>query len=279
MHNKYEELIYHLPAAVYYHHNWVGGWADHTAQVIQISSELFDSYIVGVHHDLKVSLDDVIVAAFVHDFDKLWCYKDAPPKKTEKGKVTTIEPQPGKFVRNDDIVKYEETSKAIAEAFRAGIKLTDQQIEAINHHHGGFSTDLSSPHSRRGGMTPFSTLMHCADMLSAFNLGHCKPGVKIMPDFSSSGIWELHGGAMLEYKDLGVPSRLKKQLKDWIEFHDSKCTERPSYLVKPDMAGELNHKGLELAKKVKKIHPDLDVWYWGDLGKGKGLVKKEIKGS
>ncbi|MBL8026312.1 MAG: hypothetical protein JNL74_07865 [Fibrobacteres bacterium] len=154
-----------MPGAISHHHNWEGGWADHTAQVMGIGISLYDQFKDGIGDSFN--RDDVIVVGFCHDLDKLTRYKQAESEwAKQKGY---------KWEFNKDNAPYEETSKAIVDCLRNGIMLTDEHVEAINHHHGGFSSDISSVYHGSGRMTSLSTLLHCADMLSAYLFGRKQP--------------------------------------------------------------------------------------------------------
>jgi hypothetical protein len=134
---------------------------------MQFATELYERYKVEI--GTAFDRDDVIIVAFAHDLDKLSRYKEAESKwAKEKGY---------KWEFNKDNAPYEETSKAIVESLRNGIMLTDAHVEAINHHHGGFSADMASVYKGAGRMTKLSTLLHCADMLSAYLFGQLNPNV------------------------------------------------------------------------------------------------------
>lgn len=162
MYNTLKDRIDLYPSSTKYHHWWIGGWSDHTAQVMQISFDLFlksSSYA-----DIKdFDINDVILVSFVHDLDKLWRY------------VQIKEPKDNQlFEYRKDIIPYAENSKVVAECYRNGIQLTDQHIEAIDHHHGGYSLDMSSVFSKNTHMTKLSVIIHCADMLSYYLWGNAQ---------------------------------------------------------------------------------------------------------
>lgn len=144
----------YYPASTKYHHKDFGGHGDHTAQVMELS--------INIYNSLKEScadfnLDDVILVAFVHDLDKLWRYQQIKERK-EGGPI---------FEYKELEVPYDEYSKTIAECFRRGLELKDIHIEAIDHHHGGWAQDLSSVYNYRSkNIGKLATILHCADMLS-----------------------------------------------------------------------------------------------------------------
>lgn len=85
--------------------------------------------------------------------------------------------------------------------------------------------------------------------------------IKIMPDFCSSGIWDNKSGIMIEFEDLAISKKLKKDFENWIQYYDDKCTSKKTYCVLKSKEQILNNKGRELAHKLKKEHINLEVWY------------------
>ena len=88
-------------------------------------------------------------------------------------------------------------------------------------------------------------------------------GVKIMPDFSSSGIWDLKDGVMVEHEELKLPKKLSKEFEEWINFYDE-SHKRDFSGLKKGKAEKLNTLGRALAKKIKELYPDLRVVYMGE---------------
>jgi hypothetical protein len=164
-HDSLKDRIYSQPAAVDKHHWWPAGWSDHTAQVMDISNKLWKDILEKTPF---ISQDDVLLVAFVHDLDKLWRYRPTTNKKLlDKGRT---------FEYNDDLVPYTDTSKTVAECYKRGIHLEDRHLEAIDHHHGGWSFDISSVYAPYGrNMTSLSTILHCADMMSSKIYGEIEP--------------------------------------------------------------------------------------------------------
>jgi hypothetical protein len=156
---KNKHKMYYFSSARKHHHWKTGGWSDHTAQVIKISIDLYKE--ISKYDPIKdFTLDDVILVAFVHDLDKLWRYVELKEPKEDQI-----------FEYRKDLPPYNESSKVVAECFRYGIELNDQHIEAIDHHHGGYSFDISSVYSKNTSMTKLSALIHCADILSTYMWG------------------------------------------------------------------------------------------------------------
>lgn len=96
----------------------------------------------------------------------------------------------------------------------------------------------------------------------------------VMPDFCSSGIWDGINGVMIDFEDLNMPEKLITEFESWIMFYDIKChTQKIEF--KLEMADELNKQGRELAKKLKKLLPDIKISYKGEI-KGRMLKEEEI---
>jgi hypothetical protein len=87
----------------------------------------------------------------------------------------------------------------------------------------------------------------------------------VMPDFSSSGIWNDHG--MIEFENLNLSEELIKEFEDWIEFYDVECHDYLDYSFKEEMEEELNKRGRELARKLKLLFPDIQIMYRGETKK------------
>lgn len=86
--------------------------------------------------------------------------------------------------------------------------------------------------------------------------------IKVCPDFESTGLWN-EDETMAEYEDIFVPNELIAKFKDWIDFYDKKCHDY-NYNFLEGSEEELNHRGVELAKELKKANPMLDIEYVGE---------------
>lgn len=96
-----------------------------------------------------------------------------------------------------------------------------------------------------------------------------------MADFSSSGIWNKNDSVMVDHEELGLPKELVKEFDAWIEFYNTKCHTPRHYAFKPEMAEELNNRGRELARKLKRYLPDIKIFYRGEV-EGDMLDHEEI---
>lgn len=156
-----EKELKEKPAAVKYHHNQPGGLYRHVKEVMNLALEIYDAR----PNSYSCKRDDVIVSAFVHDFDKIDLYEPAPEwKKIKYG-------QP--FGIKSGIVWMNQTGKTVRLCCAYGLELSDDAMNAISLHHGGWSVDASSPNGYvySSDFTNLATILHCADLLSSFILG------------------------------------------------------------------------------------------------------------
>lgn len=96
-----------------------------------------------------------------------------------------------------------------------------------------------------------------------------------MADFCSSGIWCKDDNVMVDHEDLELPEDLIKEFDDWIIFYDKECHTPRNFVFKPEMAEELNNRGRDLARKLKTLHPDIQIFYRGEV-EGDMLDHEEI---
>jgi hypothetical protein len=147
---------------------------DHVKEVMMLAIQSY--YNVTAYceklavNPIDFTLDDVILVAYVHDLDKLYRYKDMP-----EGDYRRQAKYGGQIWEVADGITYpDESAKVTQLCALHGIILSDTQIEAVAHHHGGWSCNLSSPYSYMSdgsGMTKFSALIHGADLMSTHMFG------------------------------------------------------------------------------------------------------------
>lgn len=86
--------------------------------------------------------------------------------------------------------------------------------------------------------------------------------IKIMPDFCSSGIWDLKTGVMRDEEDFKLPRPLLKRLHSWINVTYEKChTKRYAAKKDPRVWGRMNLEGLAIACDIKELHPDWIIYF------------------
>lgn len=162
LHVQLSESMNYFPAGKKNHHTGVGDYGRHVYETMMIALKLYD--MISEHKQLTFSKDDVILVAYVHDIDKIWRYE----KQTDNWRRNKLGEN---WKVRDDVLGYDESAKVVSVCAQAGILLTDRHLEAICHHHGGWSMNLSTIYGYRPEMTHFSTLIHCADLMSGFILG------------------------------------------------------------------------------------------------------------
>jgi HD superfamily phosphohydrolase YqeK len=148
------------PAAIKYHHAWEGGLYQHVKEVMNIALEIFEARPKAY----ECSRDDVITASFVHDFNKVDRYIEAPEwKKIKYQQLFDKKP----------MIWLNESARTTRLCLEYGIELNDTVLNAICLHHGGYSVDASSPHGYldSGDFTKLAILLHSADFISSRVLG------------------------------------------------------------------------------------------------------------
>lgn len=159
-------------AGAKHHHWWEGGLETHVSEMIGICMDLMDLY----PGDMVFTKTDVIIANFLHDFNKIWIYR----KITDEDKQ-----RPNKFhekqvftYRNngkDDLM--DGASQILLELSKASITPTDMQWSAVLFHEAAFSPAAWSYKGPSRAMDHVMTknllavLINMADMYSAHFLG------------------------------------------------------------------------------------------------------------
>lgn len=100
-------------------------------------------------------------------------------------------------------------------------------------------------------------------------------GIKVMPDFSSTCLWNIKDGMMIYPRELGLSCKIVMALDAFERYYNDVATGRPSYCVLKRYEVKLNKMGKKIAQDIKNEKPNLNVWYWGDYSKCK-LIKEKI---
>jgi hypothetical protein len=91
--------------------------------------------------------------------------------------------------------------------------------------------------------------------------------LKVMPDFMSSGIWNMEWpdkrGLMIGYENLKISKNLIKEFEAWIRYYDT-CFKSDYSTFKKNKSKKLNDWGRQLATKLKKELPTVHVEYVGE---------------
>jgi len=106
-----------------------------------------------------------------------------------------------------------------------------------------------------------------------------------MPDYSSSGVWDIKNGEELDpVNDLKLPDELVKRLDKWIEVYDEatfngKEPWEGGADIDSVKLDAVNCEGMYIAQEIKSLHPDWTVETWLEMhseGKLTGMIKMRI---
>lgn len=139
---RYKQLFLEMPAAKKHHHNYEGGLAIHTAQVLYYTLNIFEQLR---EHLPGINQENVYVTAVLHDLSKSQIYK-----RTEK--------DDGYPFDYNEKFNYEHDVWSIREANVYGLDLNYDEMMGILQAHGGWSR-IVEPVSK------LATIIHCADMI------------------------------------------------------------------------------------------------------------------
>lgn len=159
------------PAGAKRHHWWKGGLEVHVSEMIGIGLDLMELYPGDVHF----SRSDVIICCFLHDFAKIYLYREITPQDREKNR--RLHPSQQYTFRPGVFNLLDMESKILLEVARAGIVPTDQQWSAVLFTEGGYSAanfDFNGRTDTGGevmGHNPLACFMSLLDMYSAQILG------------------------------------------------------------------------------------------------------------
>lgn len=154
--NDIKDELMSKPAAVKHHHSYAGGLYTHIKEVMNIAIDLFDKS-PDVYN---CNRDDVIIATFVHDFNKIDQYCTAPEwKKIKYQQEFDKKPR----------VWLNESARTVRLCSDYGLILNDVILNAVCLHHGSWSTDIDSKYGyvQTDDFTQLAILLHVADLLSS----------------------------------------------------------------------------------------------------------------
>jgi hypothetical protein len=164
----------HVCAGAKHHHWWRGGMADHVKEMIGYALDLYDLY-PGDLKD-KVDRDEIIQACYLHDFAKIWTYREITDEDREKNPSKYLEAQVFTYQNGQfDIV--DEESKTLLELGRWGIVPSEQVWSAVLFAEGGYADrnfTFGGPTSTGATVmarNPLAVIVHMADMYSSQVLG------------------------------------------------------------------------------------------------------------
>lgn len=149
------------PASVKQHHSEVGGFYRHIMETMNVAITMRDA--LEKEHGIVVSRDSTIIAAFVHDFDKINRYKDSESWRKQEKYGSQM------FEYDNSKVSMNATVETLKWCNHFGFTLTDDELNAVSYHHGGWAPDCNGtgfPKSVQD-MTYLAVILHSADMVSA----------------------------------------------------------------------------------------------------------------
>lgn len=113
--------FFKAPAAVSYHHNYIGGLLEHTLQIAKLANK-----VVEVYGSKYIDRDILIAGVLLHDIGKVFEYKNelGNINKTDEGKLI------GHIVKGSEIVEKYSSNMGISEENKNKIK------HIILSHHG-----------------------------------------------------------------------------------------------------------------------------------------------
>ena len=189
-HTKFTKELDLMPASIKHHHCWVGGYKTHVLEVMN-NALVIDATVPLPKKDYTLS--ELLLAAYVHDLDKLFCRYMLDPEKptdrqldfarnlgihitaheskssisykidmTKAGKPVDITKAPV-FIMRDDIPSFSAAAMVCKLCYENGIKLSDNVLHAVAWHEGGFSPGIDY----RVELEPIAAVLHAADLLSS----------------------------------------------------------------------------------------------------------------
>ncbi|HET8688534.1 MAG TPA: hypothetical protein VFM18_18125 [Methanosarcina sp.] len=88
--------------------------------------------------------------------------------------------------------------------------------------------------------------------------------VKLMSDYSSSGLWH-SDGVMMEASDLPVSKDLQEQIAEWVREYDLYNTSYRGEVSEDQFnLGWHSAQGIDIAKNIKRELPDWTVFYFNE---------------
>jgi len=166
------------PAAMSFHHAYVGGLLEHTLNAIEVADAIARFY-PGLNRDL------VVAGIFLHDIAKTWelCY-DCAFGYTDGGQLV------GHIVKSAIWVEHKARD---AEKLLGGEKIPQELIDVLQHiilsHHGEVSDGFGSA---RSPATPEAIAVHYIENLDAklmMSLAACRGEGPMAPAVQGDGKW------------------------------------------------------------------------------------------
>lgn len=139
-HKQFHNLFNKAKGSSHNHQAWKGGYADHLNDCTSIAFSMYSVFKYKDQREMPFDWESVFIVLYFHDIEKMWKYTVGLPEDWNK-----------------DLFLWNELPQ------RYGIKLTDQELDAIKYIHGEGS-DYSGTHRV---MNELAAFCHAADVLSA----------------------------------------------------------------------------------------------------------------
>lgn len=177
--DKLQELLdcnsyfYEVCADAKHHHWWHGGLNDHCCEMVGLGLDLMDLY----PEDYDFTQEDLIVAVLLHDFSKIWAYREIRHDERLQYPTKYLDRQVFTGVNGWDHILDAENRTAGA-LMRFGVPISDRVWSAVLFAEGGYSkcnfgyagqpTRTGSHVNNENHLAPF---VHMLDLYSASILG------------------------------------------------------------------------------------------------------------
>jgi hypothetical protein len=140
----HDDLFRSARGSSHNHQAWVGGYADHVREVMNVAVVLYDT--LGQLRPLPFSLSDALVVLFVHDLEKPWAYEEV-----------------GGVWRRREGLKENAHDFRLAKLAQAGVTLPAELERAVLFVEG----EGNHYSNRSRGMSPLAAFCHMCDVASA----------------------------------------------------------------------------------------------------------------
>lgn len=169
-----QELMNRVCAGASWHHTDVGGLATHIREMIGWSLDQIELY---PEDWTGVTIDDIIVACFLHDFGKIWFYRELTEEDIEQAKAKGRPYRDGQKFKGEPSKRHNllpDEFLLTQELAKHNVILTDMQLSGIVFAEGGWSdyvTGIFGKPTYTGDMVmhknKLAVLTHMADLFSS----------------------------------------------------------------------------------------------------------------
>jgi hypothetical protein len=162
-----------VPAGAKHHHWWKGGLEEHVKEMIGLGFDLLSLYPGDLQG--KITRTDLIVTCFLHDFAKIWIYREITNEDRAKRPDKFLPAQEFTYINAKNIL--DDESKTLLELAKHGIAPSEKQWSGVLFCEGGWSDanfGFRGPTSVGDAVmaqNPLVPMMHMLDIYSSQILG------------------------------------------------------------------------------------------------------------